>query len=413
MSNAESTLEIRPSPGFRTYRISVRYDRECISRTLRVGERLLIGSGDEVDLRVPDPTVSALHCEMSVQENGVVVTDHASKNGVYVGGGRIQKALLSHAQAELIIGQSTIHLIARDRPAFEDDLGLWGSSEAIRRLRAQVRRFATLRAPILILGESGTGKDMVARAIYQASGVKGAYVATNVAALSDSLMDAELFGHTKGAFTGAIGNRSGAFQLADQGLLFLDEIAELSPAGQAKLLRVVEDGRVRPLGSDREMHVTPRLVFATCAPLVERVGAGRFREDLFHRISILTVEVPPLRERRSDIPELVQGFLAARAEEFGPRVMSDASMAYLTRQRWSGNVRQLFACVYAACANSDERVIAPCHLRVNEPEDRGPTLTGEMALRILENAGSMSEAARLARMPRTSFRTLVARAKGK
>jgi DNA-binding NtrC family response regulator len=411
MTNAESTQELEFGSASGAYRISVQYERECASRTLRPGEGLLIGSGDGVELRVSDPAVSSVHAEVRVMEHGVVVSDRGSRNGMYVGGGRVSEALLRGPCAEILIGRSTVRVVRRDSAKRDDDLGLLGDTEVMRSLRAQVRRFARLRAPVLVLGESGTGKDVVARALYQASGLKGAYVATNVAALSDGLIDAELFGHTKGAFTGAVGARAGAFQLADQGLLFLDEIAELCPAGQAKLLRVVEDGRVRPLGSDREMQVTPRLVFATCAPLLERVALGRFREDLYHRISVLTLEVPPLRARKGDIPLLVRAFLDRRVEEFGRRTISDSGMEYLLRQRWPGNVRQLFSCVYAACANSSEQVISPCHLLVNELDERGPELNPAAALRILESSVSMSEAARRARMPRTSFRTLVARAK--
>jgi DNA-binding NtrC family response regulator len=174
---------------------------------------------------------------------------------------------------------------------------------------------------------------------------------------------------------------------------------------------VVEDGRVRPVGSDREVQVTPRLVFATCAPLRERVSAGRFREDLFHRVSVLTLEVPPLRARKGDIPVLIRAFLEKRTEEFGRRTISDSGLEYLLRQRWPGNVRQLFGCVYAACANSAEQLISPCHLHVSEPEERGPEMDARAALRILETSASVSAAARRAKMPRTSFRTLVAKAK--
>jgi DNA-binding NtrC family response regulator len=346
-------------------------------------------------------------------DDGVEVEDLSSRNGLYAGAARVERATLCGRSSDLTIGRSTLCVQIRDRAPESDSMGLVGETEPMRELRAQVRRFAALRAPVLVLGESGTGKDMVARALYQASSLSGAYVATNVAALSESLIDAELFGHTRGAFTGAVGARAGAFQLADKGLLFLDEIAELCPAGQAKLLRVVEDGRVRPVGADREVAVNPRLVFATCAPLAEQVASGHFREDLFHRISVLTLHVPPLRARRADIPLLVRTFLQKKEDELGRRSLSEASLEYLMRQRFSGNVRQLFSCVYAACALSASSVIAPCHLRISEPEERGPSLDPAMALRILEAAGSVSAAARQARVPRTTFRALVARAKGK
>jgi len=413
MADLETTQEIQPEHESGPYRVSVFYERENFSRVLRKGEVLLIGSGPDVDLRVSDRTVSAAHCEVEAGAHGVEVRDLSSRNGLLVGGARVERATLRGRSLDVLIGRSTLCLEVRERSSEEESLGLIGDSPPMRELRHQVRRFALLKAPVLVLGESGTGKDMVARALYQTSNLSGAYVATNVAALSENLIDAELFGHTRGAFTGAVGARAGAFQLADKGLLFLDEIAELCPAGQAKLLRVVEDGRVRPVGADKEVAVTPRLVFATCARLDERVRSRQFREDLFHRISVLSIEVPPLRARRSDIALLVRSFLKRKEDELGRRTLSDAGLEYLMRQRFPGNVRQLFSCVYAACAVSDSPVIAPCHLKVSEAEERGPIVDPAMALRILEASGSVAAAAREARLPRTTFRALVARAKGK
>lgn len=413
MADVEATQEIQSDGEPGPYRVSVFYDRKNFSRIVRKGEVLLVGSGPDVDLRVSDKTVSATHCEVEVGAKGVEVRDLSSRNGLLVGGARVERATLRGRSLDVLIGRSTLCIEVQERNSTEEQLGLVGDSLPMRELRQQVRRFALLKAPVLVLGESGTGKDMVARALYQASNLSGAYVATNVAALSESLIDAELFGHTRGAFTGAVGARAGAFQLADKGLLFLDEIAELCPAGQAKLLRVVEDGRVRPLGADKEVAVAPRLVFATCAPLEELVRSRQFREDLFHRISVLTIEVPPLRARRADIDVLVRTFLKKKEDELGKRSISEGALEYLVRQRFPGNVRQLFSCVYAACAISDSPVIAPCHLKVSESEERGPVVDPAMALRILNSSESVAAAAREARLPRTTFRGLVARAKGK
>src|SRR5690606_3205906 len=176
-----------------------------------------------------------------------------------------------------VLGCTSIEAEERGVSIATQQLGLIGESEVMMRVRERIRRFARLRAPVLIVGESGTGKDLVARALHVESGREGSYVPLNVAALPDSLIDAELFGHEKGAFTGAIGQRTGLFELAEGGTLFLDEIAEMSAAGQAKLLRVVEDGRVRALGAPKDRAVQVRIVSATCAPLEERIEQERFR----------------------------------------------------------------------------------------------------------------------------------------
>jgi hypothetical protein len=180
MASVEVTQELEFAPASSgAYRISVQYERECVSRILRPGEGVLIGSGADVHLRVSDPAVSGVHVEVRVLDHGVVVSDRGSRNGIYVGGGRVKEALLPGPSAELLIGRSTVRIMRRDGEERDDDLGLLGDSDVMRDLRAQVRRFARLRAPVLVLGESGTGKDVVARALYQASGLKGAYVATN------------------------------------------------------------------------------------------------------------------------------------------------------------------------------------------------------------------------------------------
>src|SRR6187551_1936871 len=166
----------------------------------------------------------------------------------------------------------------------------------MRRIAEDVHRHARTRAPILIQGESGTGKDLVARAIHLLGRPNGPYVPLNVGAIAEALADSELFGHRRGAFTGAVAHRHGAFELAHQGTLFLDEVAELSAGVQVRLLRVVEDGKLRPLGAHASTQVDVRIVSASWASLPERVEQCRFRADLYHRLSMVTLELPPLRE---------------------------------------------------------------------------------------------------------------------
>ena len=218
-----------------------------------------------------------------------------------------------------------------------------GSSDAIRALGELVERVAAASAPILLTGETGTG--LIARAIHaQGRRAKGPFVAVNCAALPENLLESELFGHVKGAFTGAIQSRAGLFSDADGGTLFLDEIAEISPALQAKLLRVLESGSVRPLGANKEQSIDVRILAATHRDLHERVASGAFREDLLYRIDVVSIEIPPLRHRPEDIPLLLEHFLAralTRHPSSPVRTFSKAALARLLDHRWPGNVREL------------------------------------------------------------------------
>ncbi|CAA7625589.1 Acetoacetate metabolism regulatory protein AtoC [Candidatus Terasakiella magnetica] len=202
------------------------------------------------------------------------------------------------------------------------------------------RKAATQEMPVLITGESGSGKEVIAAAIHQGSQrAKGPFVPINCGALPDNLLESELFGHRRGAFTGAIGDKDGLFQVASTGTLFLDEIGELQPAGQAKLLRVMETGEFRPLGQTALRRTEARVIAATNRDLKAEVKAGRFREDLYYRLNVLTVLVPPLRERRPDIPLLIAHFMARSQAQI--RDIEPAAMARLVDYSWPGNVREL------------------------------------------------------------------------
>ena len=223
--------------------------------------------------------------------------------------------------------------------------GLVGDGPAMRALRALITRVAPSPSPVLIRGESGSGKELVARALHAAGPrAGGPFIAVNCTALPEALLESELFGHVRGAFTGATTARAGLFVEAGGGTLFLDEIGDMAPALQAKLLRVVQLGEVRPVGSDDGQAVDVRIVSATHRDLEARVSAGLFREDLYYRLNVVPIMVPPLRDRREDIPELVARFFAqacARNPHSPVRRLAPELVAALSREPWPGNVREL------------------------------------------------------------------------
>ncbi|MEZ6089463.1 MAG: sigma-54 dependent transcriptional regulator [Pirellulaceae bacterium] len=224
------------------------------------------------------------------------------------------------------------HILQRSRPT----TSIIGESPAIKKVLHLIERVATSDRPVLIEGESGTGKELVARAIHAASHVADKpLVVINCAALPETLLESELFGHEKGSFTGAVATKPGLFEMADGGTLFIDEFGELAGGLQAKLLRVLEDGVIRRIGSVKERRVRVRLVAATNKNLIDEVRAGRFREDLFYRVNVLGIRLPPLRERRSDIALLTHHFLG------DDWTLGEGVMKILESYDWPGNIRQL------------------------------------------------------------------------
>ncbi|HET7540935.1 MAG TPA: sigma-54 dependent transcriptional regulator [Polyangiaceae bacterium] len=222
---------------------------------------------------------------------------------------------------------------------------LVGDSPAMRDVLDLVRRVADSQVPVLLLGETGTGKGLIARAIHaESTRASEPFIAVNCAAIPEALLESELFGHVKGAFTGASSDRVGLFAQAQRGTLFLDEIAELSAPLQAKLLHVLETGQVRAVGSDRERRVDARVIAATHRDLRRRVSENSFREDLLYRLDVVSIEIPPLRARRSDLPQLIEHFMSralSRSARTSGLLFSQVAMDALTSYTWPGNVREL------------------------------------------------------------------------
>lgn len=240
------------------------------------------------------------------------------------------------------------------------DSALVGESAAMDELRARIGRLAPIPSPVLVLGESGTGKELVARELHDRSARKGAFIAINCAALPENLVESELFGHERGAFTGAEKRRAGAFEAANRGTLFLDEIGELPLSVQAKLLRVLEEEKVRRVGGNEEIAIDMRVVAATHRDLESEVRAGRFRQDLYYRLEVHVLRVPPLRERLRDIPLLVRHLAAGIYERFGmrPRGVTEEAMSRLCRHGWErNNVRELRNVVEKMILDAGDRAI--------------------------------------------------------
>jgi DNA-binding NtrC family response regulator len=242
---------------------------------------------------------------------------------------------------------------------------LIGSSPQMRKVYTIVEQAAPTQASVLVWGESGTGKELVAQTIHQLSPrAQAPFVPINCAAIPETLLESEIFGHEKGAFTGASDRREGCFELADRGTLFLDEIAEMTPATQAKLLRVLEERRFRRLGGRHEQSVDVRVVAATNVNPAEAVKTGRLREDLYYRLNVFAVELPPLRQRKDDLPLLIQSFLTEFNQRNGKSVtaMEPAAMRILEQYHWPGNVRELRNVVERAVILSAGEFIDATHL---------------------------------------------------
>jgi transcriptional regulator with AAA-type ATPase domain len=375
------------------------------------GDEVVVGGAEGAGLVVHDRAVSARHCRVAHLGHTLALFDLGSRNGVRVGGARVERAELA-AGAFFEVGRTIVRVEGdrgRAAPEAAPLPGLLGSSRPMRRLAADVRRVARLGLPVLIRGESGSGKELVARAVHDESPrARRPFVALNAAAISRELAESELFGHERGAFTGALRERRGAFREAHQGTLFLDEIAALPPDLQAKLLRSVEEGLVRPLGAESPSRVDVRLVAATCEPLEAMVVERRFRGDLYERLAACLVRVPALRERPEDLPALARHLLAGAG--LAEHALTPGALTVLRAHRFPGNVRELRNLLVQAALRGDgpieaDAVSAVLAERLQAGRRR---VDPADALRLFEEEGrNVSAAARRAGVPRTTMRDLL------
>jgi DNA-binding NtrC family response regulator len=303
-----------------------------------------VGAARECDLVLTDPQVSRQHAELQLCHDGIRVRDLGSTNGTFWQGTRLTEAVVPLGAA-VRVGGTTLRFLSADVPAVAPSErrrfgGMVGQSVTMRELFAVLELAAPSEATVLIEGESGTGKELAARALHDHSArARVPLVVVDCSAISDSLLDSHLFGHVRGAFTGAQSDRKGAFVEASGGTVFLDEIGELSMPAQARLLRVLEAQTVQPVGSDRTVKVDTRVVAATHRDLPRMVEEKQFRFDLFYRLAVVHVAIPPLRERLDDLAELVRHFYEGRRVDPGP--VGGANLARMEAYAWPGNVREL------------------------------------------------------------------------
>jgi DNA-binding NtrC family response regulator len=317
------------------------------------GQHLRVGSHPGNDLVLDDDAVSRSHFELVADQTGVRIRDLNSTNGTFVGDFRVMDAMLPH-RCEVRVGR-TILRVERLPDELEVPLalyaqfgGLIGRSAPMRALFAKMESVCATDATVLIQGESGTGKELIAEAIHEASTRKGGpFIVFDCSSVAPNLIESELFGHEKGAFTGAIERRVGCVEQADGGTLFLDEIGELPLELQPKLLRAIEKRSFRSLGTSRTHNVDIRIIAATNRDLASEINSGAFRDDLYYRLAVVRLRAPPLRHRKEDVRLLVEHFVRERLQrapdraEAILRAMSDENWTRLEDYPWRGNVREL------------------------------------------------------------------------
>jgi DNA-binding NtrC family response regulator len=344
------------TPSSRGARLRVLFGPDAGVETEIPAVGVVVGADPAADVVLTDSTVSRRHCSLVPNGEGFEVTDLGSRNGTLLDGVALSKAVVP-VGAVLRVGDTLLQLVPGEEllripPSPRASFGaLVGGSLAMRQVYAVLERASASHAPILLLGESGTGKELAARAVHEHSSRReGPFVVFDCGASSDTLIESDLFGHRKGAFTGALADRPGAFELAHGGTLFLDEIGDLPVSLQPKLLRMLETGEVMPLGARKSARYDVRVVAATHRDLAQEVARGGFRGDLYYRLCVVEVHLPPLRARREDIEELVRVFLAreGRPSDDLRSENLDRLMAY----HFPGNVRELRNIITRAVALS-------------------------------------------------------------
>ena len=346
-----------------------------------------IGSSPDNHISLDDAAVSRVHATIEVSEGGYMLRDMGSKNGTIVNDLRVKEVFLDN-KTVFQVGSTRIEFVTTGETAEVTFSGnerfgnMLGKSLNMREIFSLLERVAPTDYTVLVEGESGTGKELVAEAVHMHSArSKGPFIVVDCSAIARELIESELFGHVKGAFTGAVGARKGAFEAARGGTLFLDELGELPLDLQPKLLRALENKEVKPVGSNTTLKTDVRIVAATNRNLIHEVREGNFREDLYYRFAVIKVALPPLRERLEDIPLLVDAFLQ-KARSLANR--QDVDIAYRTmeklkRHKWPGNVRELKNFIERAVLLAQGDTIETRYLNTNDLHARNNEAAAEAA----------------------------------
>jgi transcriptional regulator with AAA-type ATPase domain len=385
--------------------------RGAEARRVRVRDKPVhVGRAPDNELVVSDRAASARHCRFEPSPDGVVVRDLGSSNGTFVNGVRVERALCGSG-AQVRVGRTDLQLLERDVRGRIAGTGMVAESASMLAVLAEARRAAELSWPALILGESGSGKEGVAGLLHaHGPRSKKPFVTLNAGGVPRELIESELFGHERGAFTGASNARRGVFEQAEGGTLFLDEIGELPLSLQARLLRVLESGEVRRVGSESSRSIDVRVVCATHRDLRAMVADGAFRQDLYFRIARVVLEIPPLRLRLEDVDALSRHVLRELSGAIGHKQLSPAAQARLRAHRWPGNVRELRNVLSAAALGS-----ASPRIERHDLERALDRVGGGVAVRattepealreaLAHFGGNVTAAARALGVPRTTLR---------
>jgi DNA-binding NtrC family response regulator len=381
---AQANEELRPRPA--ALAIAILDSADAGLHTVG-GEEITVGRGALCDITLRDASVSEFHFRLTAGTEDVLLEDLGSSNGLWIGRARVERAhLIPGARFRAGAVRMQLREIETAPSAVtrgDDFFGLRGRSECMRATFSLLSRAAPTPLPVLITGETGVGKGELARALHRASGRSGRFVTVDCTRLPHEMADGLLFGHMKGAFTGATSDRPSPFEEADGGTLFLDEIGELPLDLQPKLLRAIDERVVQRLGSNTQRIVDVRIVAATNRDLMQEVSAGRFRVDLYHRLAGIAVRLQPLRNRREDIPFLASLFLAEVCEQMGQTIeLGPEVAAELQRRDWAGNVRELRQTMFRAAYLSDGTELTVKDLAqyddVLEREDTGEVAASEM-----------------------------------
>lgn len=333
-----------------------------------------IGKRETNDFVLTDKTVSRNHIEIEYAADSFLLRDLGSTNGTYLNGSKMKEAYLSPGDI-IKIGGTLIEFVAYDEkikiePSEHDHFGkMYGKSRKMRQIFSILEKISPTQASVIVEGETGTGKDLVAQAIHEHSFRKDKdFIVFDCSAVAPNLIESELFGHERGSFTGAVKARRGAFEAANGGTIFLDEIGELTSELQPKLLRALEQREVKRVGSNESVKIDVRVICATNRNLRNEIEAGRFREDLYYRLSVVKVNIPPLRDRTEDIQIIIDRFLTTgsfnKKEDGTQKVtkIDDDALKLLARYAWPGNVRELSNVIERAVSFVEGNVINKAHL---------------------------------------------------